>query len=106
MVVAAAAPTAQGPLDVDPNSLPTGTKLAQLGAYDSAELARADWDRLNGQFADYLADKRRVIQKASTGGKEIPSRGRATGLRRSERRAPLRPAFVAEAPIGIPVVVR
>ena len=105
VVVAAAAPTAQGPLDVDPDSLPAGTKLAQLGAYDSAELARADWDRLNGQFADYLADKRRVIQKASTGGKEF-YRLRAMGFDDLSDARRFCSAFVAEGADCIPVVVR
>lgn len=56
-------------LDVDPDTLPAGTRLAQLGAYESAEIARSEWERLNGRFGDYLDGKKRVIQKASSGGR-------------------------------------
>ena len=56
-------------LDVDPTTLPAGTRLAQLGAYESVEIARSEWDRLNGRFSDYLDGKKRVIQKASSGGR-------------------------------------
>ena len=56
-------------LDVDPATLPAGTRLAQLGAYESVEIARSEWDRLNGRFGDYLDGKKRVIQKASSGGR-------------------------------------
>ncbi len=56
-------------LEVPADSLPAGTRLAQLGAYESAEVARAEWDRIYGQFEDYLADKKRVIQRAESGGR-------------------------------------
>ncbi|UWQ93191.1 SPOR domain-containing protein [Rhodobacteraceae bacterium M382] len=56
-------------LDVDPDTLPAGTRLAQLGAYDSVGLAQSEWDRLSGRFGDYLDGKKRVIQKASSGGR-------------------------------------
>ena len=56
-------------LEVSADSLPAGTRLAQLGAYESAEVARAEWDRIYGQFEDYLADKKRVIQRAESGGR-------------------------------------
>ncbi|MFV1495899.1 SPOR domain-containing protein [Phaeobacter sp. JH20_02] len=65
----ASAPVAQTTQDVSPDSLPAGTRLAQLGAYESAEVARAEWDRIHGRFADYLEGKKRVIQKAESGGR-------------------------------------
>jgi hypothetical protein len=55
--------------EVDPNSLPAGTRLAQLGAYESAEVARAEWDRIYNRFEDYLQGKTRVIQRAESGGR-------------------------------------
>ncbi|PCJ06128.1 MAG: sporulation protein [Rhodobacteraceae bacterium] len=63
--------TAQGrtTVEVDASTLPAGTRLAQLGAYESAEVARAEWDRIYGRFADYLDGKERVIQKAESGGR-------------------------------------
>ena len=56
-------------LEVDPNSLPVGTRLAQLGAYESAAVARAEWDRIYNRFEDYLQGKTRVIQRAESGGR-------------------------------------
>lgn len=64
------APTPLQPaVDVDPASITPGTHLTQLGAYDSIDTARKEWDRFNARFADYMADKQRVIQKASSGGR-------------------------------------
>ncbi|MEP2716686.1 SPOR domain-containing protein [Pseudophaeobacter sp.] len=69
----AAAQTAPGTgratLEVDPSTLPAGTRLAQLGAYESAEVARAEWDRIYSRFEDYLEGKTRVIQRAESGGR-------------------------------------
>ncbi len=56
-------------LDVDPDALSKGTRLAQLGAYESSDVARAEWDRLNGRFGEYMDGKQRVIQKTSSGGR-------------------------------------
>ncbi|MEC9310350.1 MAG: SPOR domain-containing protein, partial [Pseudomonadota bacterium] len=56
-------------IEVSADSLPAGTRLAQLGAYESAEVARSEWDRIYAQFDDYLADKKRVIQRAESGGR-------------------------------------
>ncbi|APG46537.1 SPOR domain-containing protein [Phaeobacter porticola] len=65
----AVVPAAKTTQDVAADSLPAGTRLAQLGAYESAEVARAEWDRIHGRFADYLEGKKRVIQKAESGGR-------------------------------------
>ncbi|MFP1643401.1 SPOR domain-containing protein [Pontitalea aquivivens] len=56
-------------LDVDPDSLPAGTRLVQLGAFDAPADARGEWDRVAGRFASLIAGKRRVIQEASSGGR-------------------------------------
>ncbi|GAA6158267.1 SPOR domain-containing protein [Ruegeria sp. HU-ET01832] len=56
-------------LDVDPNALSKGTRMAQLGAYESPDVARAEWNRLNGRFSEYMVGKQRVIQKTSSGGR-------------------------------------
>lgn len=68
--VASRAPVApSGPLDVAPKDLPVGTRLAQLGAYESDAIARKEWDRLSRHFGEFLQDKQRVIQKAQSGGR-------------------------------------
>ncbi|MCL7465395.1 SPOR domain-containing protein [Phaeovulum sp. NW3] len=56
-------------LDVDPDSLPAGTRLVQLGAFDAPGDARGEWDRVADRFASLMAGKRRVIQEASSGGR-------------------------------------
>ncbi|MEM6407455.1 MAG: SPOR domain-containing protein [Pseudomonadota bacterium] len=54
-------------LDVDPASIPTGTRLVQLGAFDDLETARAEWDKIAVNFSDYMDNKQRVILKAKSG---------------------------------------
>jgi hypothetical protein len=71
--------TGRATLEVDASSLPAGTRLAQLGAYESADVARAEWDRIHGKFPDFLDDKQRVIQRAESGGR-IFYRLRAMGF--------------------------
>ncbi len=65
--------------DLDMMPLPAGTRLVQLGAYDSAEVARQEWGRFTGRFSALMQDKSRVVQKASSGGK-IFYRLRAKGF--------------------------
>ena len=101
----AAAIAAATPLDVDPDSLPIGTKLAQLGAYGSADVARAEWDRLNAKFGDYLNGKSRVIQKATSGGR-VFYRLRAMGFDDLSDARRFCSALVAENADCIPVTTR
>jgi hypothetical protein len=102
-VAAVSAPA--GPRDVDPGSIPTGTRLAQLGAYDSAEVARKEWTRLSGRFEDYLQGKDRVIQKAQSGGRTF-YRLRAMGFDDLSDARRFCSALVAENAECIPVVTR
>ncbi len=46
-----------------------GTRLVQLGAYASKDVARSEWVSLSGQFSDYFVGKERLIMEASAGGK-------------------------------------
>ena len=43
--------------------------MVQLGAFDSAEVARAEWQRLSGRFDSFMAGKTRVVQSAVQGGR-------------------------------------
>ena len=54
-------------LDVDPSTLPSGTRLVQLGAFDDLETAKAEWDKIAANFSDYMDDKKRVILQAKSG---------------------------------------
>ncbi|MGI3167715.1 SPOR domain-containing protein [Pseudooceanicola sp. C21-150M6] len=56
-------------IDADPASIASGTFLAQLGAYDSVETARKEWDRTALRFRDFMTEKQRVIQQASSNGR-------------------------------------
>jgi len=108
LVARAAGPedlSARPALDVDPASLAPGTRLVQFGAYDSPEAARAEWDRLDARFTDFLTDKQRVIERALSGGKTF-FRLRALGFEDINDARRFCTAFLAERQPCIPVVVR
>ncbi|RLJ58996.1 sporulation related protein [Litoreibacter meonggei] len=65
--------------DVDPASIASGTRLVQLGAFDDAKTARAEWDKIAARFEDYIEGKSRVIQEATSGGRKF-YRLRAVGF--------------------------
>ena len=85
--------------------MPAGTRLAQLGAFDSEEVAREQWDQMNQQFGVYLSDKRRVIQRATSGGR-VFYRLRAMGFEDIADARRFCSALVAENADCIPVVTR
>jgi hypothetical protein len=102
---ALAAATSVGVEEVAPESLPLGTRLAQLGAYDSAEVARAEWQRLSAALGDLLEGKSRVVQKAESGGRTF-FRLRATGFEDLADARRFCSALKAENIDCIPVVTR
>jgi SPOR domain len=55
--------------EIDPATIAIGTRLAQLGAFDTPEEAKAKWAALAGQFTEVMAGKSVVIQPAQSGGK-------------------------------------
>jgi hypothetical protein len=67
----AAPVSATGLAEVDPASIPVGTRLVQLGAFDTPEQARAEWMKLSNQFADAMAGKALVVQAAESGGRSF-----------------------------------
>ena len=91
--------------EIDADTLPAGTRLVQIGAYDSAETARSEWQRLETRFGDYLDGKDRVIQKASSGGR-VFYRLRAHGFADLSDARRFCAAFVAQKVDCIPVVNR
>lgn len=104
---AAAAPAqaAATALDLDPATIPAGTRLAQLGAFDSPETARSEWAKLEARFGDYLEGKKRVIQKASSGGRTF-YRLRAVGFADMSDARRFCSALVAERADCIPVTAK
>ncbi|MEM8822130.1 MAG: SPOR domain-containing protein [Pseudomonadota bacterium] len=69
--VASIEPVAPTVRDVDPASVAPGTRVVQLGAFDSEEVARQEWDRLYGRFGDFMEGKSRMIQRARSGGRDF-----------------------------------
>ena len=98
-------PVAAAAQEVDPAALPAGTRMAQLGAVDSPEVAREQWDRLQGRFGAYLEGKNRVVQKATSGGR-VFYRLRAMGFDDIADARRFCSALVAENADCIPVVMR
>ena len=82
--------------------IPAGTRLSQLGAFDSPEVARKEWDRLSARFGDYMDGKQRVIQKAQSGGRTF-YRLRAIGFADLNDARRFCSALVAERADCIPV---
>lgn len=105
MQPAVATPVASAAPEVDAESLPSGTRMAQLGAYESADVARQEWDRLSGRFGDYLEGKSRVIQMASSGGRTF-YRLRALGFEDLSDARRFCSVLVAEKADCIPVTTR
>jgi hypothetical protein len=102
---ALAAATSASAEEVEPQSLPLGTRLAQLGAFESAEVARAEWDRLSVRLGDLLEGKSRVVQRAESGGRTF-YRLRAVGFEDLADARRFCSALQAEKAECIPVVTR
>ncbi|MET4128222.1 SPOR domain-containing protein [Roseovarius sp. MBR-6] len=102
---ALAAATSASAEEVEPESLPLGTRLAQLGAFESAEVARAEWARLSVRLGDLLEGKSRVVQRAESGGRTF-YRLRAVGFEDLADARRFCSALQAEKAECIPVVTR
>ena len=50
-------------------TLPVGSAVVQLGAFESRSLAQIEWQRLEALLGSVLTSKNMVIQKAESGGK-------------------------------------
>lgn len=91
--------------EVPATEIAAGTRLVQLGAYDSEEVARAAWDTLATRFDAMLTGKDRVIEMAQSGGKTF-YRLRAMGFTDlSDARRFCAALMAGQAPC-IPVVTR
>ncbi len=97
--------SAEQDIDVDAATLATGTRLVQLGAYDSEKIAKTEWDRLAARFGPYMAEKKRVIQKAQSAGRSF-YRLRAMGFDDINDARRFCSALLAENAACIPVVIR
>jgi hypothetical protein len=105
VVIPVSAPAKATVTDVDPTSVPAGTRLVQLGAFDSAEVARSQWDKIEGRFGDFLQGKSRIVQKANSGGRTF-YRLRAMGFSDLSDARRFCSALLAVNADCIPVVTR
>ena len=105
VVIPISAPAKATVADVDPTSVPAGTRLVQLGAFDSAELARSQWDKIESRFSGFLQSKSRIVQKANSGGRTF-YRLRAMGFADLSEARRFCSALLAEKADCIPVVTR
>lgn len=85
--------------------LPAGTRLAQLGAFASEQIAIDEWERLSKKFELYLSDKTRIIEKAESGGNTF-YRLRAHGFSDLNATRQFCSALLAAQTNCIPVVTR
>ncbi|ABD54425.1 SPOR domain-containing protein [Jannaschia sp. CCS1] len=85
--------------------LEAGTRLVQLGAFDTPDLARSEWERLSGNFPDFFLGRARVIEEASSGGATF-YRLRAHGFSDLSASRRFCAALVAQGSACIPVTVR
>jgi len=91
--------------EIDAGSISPGTRLAQLGAFDSAQIARQQWDVIHGRFTEYMQGKSRVIQKAQSGGRTF-YRLRVAGFDDISDARRFCSALLAEKAACIPVKMR
>lgn len=90
---------------IDPDNLPVGTRLVQLGAFDDEALAKAEWDRLSTRFEAYLEGRRPLIQPAESNGREFV-RLRAYGFSDEGDSRRFCAALLADGANCIPVLKR
>ena len=91
--------------ETDGTTLASGTRLVQLGAFDTVPAARAEWTRLAGRFGDLLQGKARIVQPARSGGRDFV-RLRAQGFADEPDQRRFCAALSAENASCIPVTVR
>ena len=104
----AAAPaqaSAPKPLAREVPEAPLGTRLIQLGAYDSRETALQEWVRISAKHHDLLGNKNFLVQFVETGGRQF-YRLRAVGFADSTESKSMCSALIQRGAQCIPVVAR
>ena len=87
------------------DAVKAGTRLVQLGAFDTEDQARAEWAGLRKRFPELLNAKSLVVQSAQTGGRSF-YRLRALGFDDDDDARRFCTALVAEGAPCIPVMQR
>ncbi|MEM8870304.1 MAG: SPOR domain-containing protein [Pseudomonadota bacterium] len=96
---------AVSPSDADPASLPAGTRLVQLGAYEGNVQAEAQWERLMKAHGDLLGGKSHFVQTRVSNGQTY-YRLRVIGMETENDQTFLCEALKARSVDCIPVIVR
>ncbi|NDR55030.1 SPOR domain-containing protein [Aliiruegeria sabulilitoris] len=99
------ASVASTPAVMDAAEVPKGTRLVQLGAFDTAEDARTAWGKISGKFDGLMVDKTQVVVEAKAGGRTF-WRLRAMGFADLSDARRFCAALVAERTDCIPVVAK
>lgn len=99
------APETEAELELASTDLEAGTRLVQLGAFDTQDLARTEWDRLAQLYPDFFTARARVIEQATSGGQTF-YRLRAHGFGDLSASRRFCAALVAQGAACIPVTVR
>jgi hypothetical protein len=92
-------------VEIDASTLSVGTRLVQLGAYDTRAQAVREWDALAGRFGALMDGRARVVQQAESGG-EVFYRLRAHGFADENDARQFCAALLAEQASCIPVLIR
>lgn len=93
------------PAVLDASAVPAGTRLVQLGAFDTADDARAAWANIAGRFDGLMSEKTQVVVEAKAGGRTF-WRLRAMGFEDLAEARRFCAALVAERTDCIPVVAK
>lgn len=104
-LASASAATQSSVREIAATEIAAGTRLVQLGAYDSEEVARAEWEKVSLRFPEMLEGKNRVIEMAQSGGKTF-YRLRAEGFSDLSDARRFCAALMAGQAACIPVVTR
>lgn len=85
--------------------VPVGTKMVQLGAFESAEIAAGEWVRLTSRYEGVFDGKDQIIQQATSGGRTF-FRLRALGFEELSEARDFCADLSAQGAACIPVVMR
>jgi hypothetical protein len=96
---------AAAPAPIEPDDLPPGTRLVQLGAYDDRAEAEAAWEQIEARFGAYLENRQPVIEAAESNGRSF-YRLRALGFADEGESRRFCAALLAEQANCIPVMIR
>jgi hypothetical protein len=104
--LAAAEPVAAATVsEIEASAVPIGTRLVQLGAFDTEAITRAEWLRLQERFPDLIRSKSLVVQPAQSGGRDF-FRLRAYGFESEDETRRFCAAMLAENASCIAVTQR